>query len=41
MTHHKKTLFHLHNAYDYYVENQIEERFENYLFKLIYIIIMK
>ena len=30
MTHHKKTLFHLHNAYDYYVENQIEERFENY-----------
>ena len=30
MTQHKKTLFHLENAYDYYVENQIEEKFENY-----------
>ena len=30
MRQHKKTLFHLENAYDYYVENQLEEKFENY-----------
>ena len=30
MTKHKQTLFHLHNAYEYYVEEKIEEKFENY-----------
>ena len=30
MTQHKKTLLHLENAYEYYVEERIEERFENY-----------
>ena len=30
MTKHKKTLLHLENAYEYYVEERIEERFENY-----------
>ena len=30
MTQHKKTLLHIENAYQYYVENQIEEKFENY-----------
>ncbi len=30
MTKHKKTLLHIENAYDYYVEERIEERFENY-----------
>jgi hypothetical protein len=30
MTQHKKTLLHIENAYQYYVENQIEENFENY-----------
>ena len=30
MTKHKQTLFHLHNAYENYVEEKIEEKFENY-----------
>ena len=30
MTKHKKTLLHVENAYEYYVEERIEERFENY-----------
>ena len=32
MTQHKKTLFHLENAYEYYVDERIEERFEKKLF---------
>ena len=31
MTQHKKTLLHLENAYEYYVENQIEEKIEDYI----------
>ena len=30
MTEHKQTLLHLENAYEYYVEERIQERFENY-----------
>ena len=30
MTKHKQTYMHVENAYQYYVENQIEEKFENY-----------
>ena len=30
MTQHKKTLLHLENAYEYYVDEKIEEKFENY-----------
>ncbi len=30
MTQHKKTLLHLENSYDYFVEERIEEQFENY-----------
>jgi hypothetical protein len=30
MTQHKKTLFHLENAYKFYIQERIEERFENY-----------
>ena len=30
MTQHKKTFLHLENAYEYYVQERIEERFENY-----------
>ena len=30
MTKHKQTLLHLENAYEYYVQERIEERFENY-----------
>ena len=30
MTKHKQTLLHLHNAYEYYVDENIEEKFENY-----------
>ncbi len=41
MTKHKKTKLDLENAYEYYVDERIEEKFEIILFKLIYIIIMK
>ena len=41
MAKHKQTLLHLENAYEYYVDERIEEKFENCLFKLIYIIIKK
>ncbi len=37
MTKHKQTLLHLENAYEYYVQERIEERFENYLFKTLFI----
>ena len=30
MTQHKKTLLHVENAYEYYVEENIEEQFEKY-----------
>ncbi len=30
MAHHKNTLLHLENAYNYYVEERIEDNFENY-----------
>ncbi len=30
MTHHKNTLLHLYNAYNYYVEERIEDNFEDY-----------
>ena len=30
MTQHKKTLFYLENAYEYYVDGRIEGKFENY-----------
>ena len=30
MTKHKQTLLHLENAYEYYVDERIEEKFENY-----------
>ena len=30
MTKHKQTLLHLENAYEYYVDEKIEEKFENY-----------
>ncbi len=30
MTQHRKTLLHLENAYEYYVDKRIEEKFENY-----------
>ena len=30
MRQHKNTLLHLENAYEYYVQERIEERFENY-----------
>jgi hypothetical protein len=30
MTKHKKTLLHLENAYEYYVQERIEEKFEDY-----------
>jgi hypothetical protein len=33
MTQHKKTLLHLENAYEYYVEERIEEKFENYFIR--------
>ncbi len=29
MTKHKQTYMHVENAYQYYVENQIEEKFDN------------
>ena len=30
MTQHKKTSLHIENAYEYYVDEKIEEKFENY-----------
>jgi hypothetical protein len=30
MAKHKKTLLHLENAYEYYVQERIEEKFEDY-----------
>ena len=30
MAKHKQTLLHLQNAYEYYVDERIEEKFENY-----------
>ena len=30
MAKHKQTLLHLENAYEYYVDERIEEKFENY-----------
>ena len=30
MIKHKQTLLHLENAYEYYVDEKIEEKFENY-----------
>ena len=30
MTHHKQTLLHLENAYENYVDERIEEKFEKY-----------
>ena len=30
MSKHKQTLSHLENAYEYYVDERIEEKFENY-----------
>ena len=41
MTQHKKTLLHLENAYEYYVEEKLKKKLKIILFKLIYIIIMK
>jgi hypothetical protein len=49
MTKHKQTLLHLENTYEYYVDERIEEKFENYFIKtylytyyeiIIYIIII-
>jgi hypothetical protein len=36
MTQHKKTLLHLEDAYEYYVQERTEENFENYLYDNIY-----
>ena len=41
MSKHKQTLLHLENAYEYYVDERIEENLKIILFKLIYIIIKK
>ncbi len=36
MTKHKQTLLHLENAYEYYVDERIEGKFENYSYDNIY-----